>query len=95
MVDRRVWQAALFAFFIKGSRAKSFGGKTAVKWCQDNFPRHAEFILLQRHERLLTPDQAADRPWASRAVRAYLGELTRLGFLRHLGDRFEITFPKV
>lgn len=89
-VDRRVWQAALFAFFIKDARAKSFGGKAAVKWCCDSFPRHADFILLQRHERLLSREQAADLPWASRAVRAYLAELAKLGFLRHTGDRFEI-----
>lgn len=90
LVDRKVWQAAVFVFFIKQNRDASFGGKTVVKWCFLNFPRRVEFLLLQKHERLLTREQAADLPWASRAVRAYLAELTRLGFLRHVGDRFEI-----
>lgn len=90
LVDSRVWQAALFVFFIKDAQAQSFEGKTAAKWCSHRFPRRTEFYLLQRHESLLTREQAADQPWASRAVNAYLKELTKLGFLRHIDDRFEI-----
>lgn len=93
LADRRVWQAGLFALFIKGNQAKSFSTKAAAKWCVATFPRRSEFAVLQKHERLLTRDQAAALPWAFRAVSGYLSELARRGFLKSVGARHEIIRP--
>jgi len=90
LVDRRVWQAAVFAMFVKGNRNKTFSGKTAVRWCLNSFPRRTEFAVLQKHHHLLTPEQESVVPWATKAVSAYLRELVKRGFLRSVGDRYEI-----
>lgn len=90
LVDRRVWQAAVFALFVKGNRNKTFASMTAVRWCLHSFPRRAEFDVLQKQRHLLTPEQEPLVPWASKAVSAYLRELERLGFLKSVGGRFKI-----
>ena len=90
LVDRRVWQAALFALFVRGNRSKSFSARTAIRWCLREFPRRTEFAVLQKHCHLLTPEQEAILPWASKAVSAYLRELEKRGFLKSVGDRYKI-----
>ena len=90
LVDRRVWQASLFAFFVKDGKTKSFSGSAAVKWCQSSFPLQREFFILQKHQDLLNPGQADELPWSGKAVRHYLGKLVEAGFLSKSGDRFEI-----
>jgi hypothetical protein len=90
LVDRRVWQAAVFTMFVKGNRNKTFSGKTAVRWSLKYFPRRTEFAILQQHQHLLTTEQMAILPWASKAMSAYLRELEKRGYLRSVGGRYEI-----
>ena len=90
LVDRRVWQAAVFTLFVKGNRNKTFASKTAVQWCLKYFPRRTEFSILQQHQHLLTAEQMAVLPWAAKAMSAYLRELEKRGYLRSVGGRYEI-----
>lgn len=90
LVDRRVWQAAIFALFVRENRSKSFSARTAIRWCLREFPMRTEFDVLQKHCHLLTPEQEAILPWASKAVSAYLRELEKRGFLKRVGDRYKI-----
>lgn len=94
LVDRRVWQAAFFASFVKDRPGESFTGSAAVKWCQTRFPLRREFFLLQKHQDLLAPEQADGLPWSGRAVRAYLAKLVDAAFLSKAEDRFEVLVPR-
>ncbi len=90
LVDRRVWQAAVFALFVRGNRNKTFSGKTAVQWCLNTFPRRTGFEVLQKHHHLLTSEQMSVVPWASKAVSGYLRELVKRGYLEIVGGRYKI-----
>lgn len=89
-VDRRVWQAALFALFVRGNRNKTFSIKSVARWCVRIFGWRPEFAVLHKHDRLLTPEEQKVLPSASRAVSAYLRALEGFGFIAQKGDRYEI-----
>lgn len=90
-VDRRVWQAAVFALFIRSNRSKSFSFRATAKWCIQTFGWRSEFAVLHRHEHLLTPHERETIPSASRAVSAYFRVLEERGFIsRSGGDRCTI-----
>lgn len=90
LVERRVWQAALFVLLVRGNRNKSFTAKPAVKWCLQTFGWRPEFAVLQKNDHLLTPEEREAMPSASRAVYAYLRALEGFGFIAGKGDRYEI-----
>lgn len=90
LVDRRVWQAALFALFIQSNRNRSFTSKSAARWCVQNFGWRKEFLILQKYDYLLIPEEQRVLPSASRAVYAYLRVLVELGFIVRKGERYEI-----
>lgn len=89
-VDRRVWQAALFALFVRGNKHKTFSIKSIARWCVQAFGWRPEFAVLHKHSRLLTPEEQRMLPSASRAVSAYLRALDGFGFIAQKGDRYEI-----
>lgn len=81
VVDRRVWQAALYARFVRGP-TKTFAYTKAIRWCLQVFPCRTEFAALQKNPLLLSPELRAALPWATRAVQAYLQELVQRGVLK-------------
>lgn len=89
-VARQVWQASLFALFVRGKRSKSFSGRTVQRWCMDTFGYRNGFSVLQNQRHLLTEAELAVVPWAARAVRNYLDELVKRGFLSSTDERYEI-----
>lgn len=92
LVDRRVWQAALYAQFVRGP-TKTFAYTKAIRWCLQVFPCRTEFAALQKNPLLLSPELRAALPWATRAVKAYLQELVQRGVLKAKGGmpaRYEV-----
>ena len=87
-VDRRVWQAALFVKFVRGMN-KTFDPKIVARWCLQSFGYRPEFSILQKNNHLLTQEEDASLPMASRAVYAYLKALEGFGFVIHKGTRYE------
>ncbi len=90
LADRRVWQAAMFAWFIKENSGKSFSARQAAQWCIDNFPLRPGFQVLQKHRSLLTPEEKAILPYGGGAAFRYLEELERRGFIKSQGNRYLI-----
>lgn len=97
LVDRRVWQAGLCSW-IRKCPNKSFSMKSAVKWCLASFGYQREFAVLQKNNLLLSGEQRANLPWASRAVSLYLRALSDKGRLRAVhrifDSRYEIVLRK-
>lgn len=91
-VDRRVWQASLFAMFVRNSALKEFTGGSVATWGIQTFGRRHEFDILQKREynHLLNPDEQWSLPFASRAVSGYLRALESFGFICGTGDSFQI-----
>lgn len=87
-VDRRVWQAALFVKFVR-SMNKTFDPKIVARWCLQTFGYRSEFSALQENNHLLTQEEDASLPRASRAVYAYLKALEGFGFVIRKGTRYE------
>ncbi|OIR11911.1 hypothetical protein GALL_67680 [mine drainage metagenome] len=90
LVDRRVWQAAVFNLFIRWNQNKSFSPKVVIRWCLKTFPRRKEFDVLQKYDHLLTSEQRTVLPRAARAISAYLHELVNLGYLKVVNGRYVI-----
>lgn len=90
LVDRRVWQMALFDLFVRRNRSKTFSARSAAQWCLRTFGWRSEFAELQKYVHLLTLGEQEILPWASSAVKAYLHALERFGFIAQKGDRYEI-----
>ena len=72
--------------------------KSAVKWCLASFGYQREFAVLQKNNLLLSGEQRANLPWASRAVSLYLRALSDKGRLRAVhrifDSRYEIVLRK-
>lgn len=90
LVHRKVWQAAIFTFFVVQNVNQTFGSNAVVHWCLTNFPRRTDLYVLQKNWQLLTPEQQVFLPGAAKAVHAYLRVLTNRGFTRNVGGRNEI-----
>ena len=91
LVERRVWQSAIFAAFVRSNVNLTFGRGAVVEWCRITLGRRTDFSILQEHKHLLSREENKALPWAPRAVRAYLRALVKLGFLASCGGgRYEI-----
>lgn len=90
LVERRVWQGALFALFIRCNKNKTFTARSAATWCVNTFGWRTEFAVLYKHEHLLTNEERQNLPYASKAVDAYLNALEEFGFIARKGERYEI-----
>ena len=85
---------ALFNQFVRTNPSKTFSAKSVARWCIHIFGWRSEFSELQKHDRLLTPEEREALPWASRAVNAYLRTLEGFGFIAQKGDRYQIVKRK-
>ena len=91
LVERRVWQSAVFATFVSCNINPTFGRGAVVEWCRAALGRRTDFAILQEQKHLLPREENKALPWAPRAVRAYLRALVKLGFLASRGGgRYEI-----
>ena len=91
LVERRVWQSAVFATFVRCNVNPTFGRGAVVEWCRAALGRRNDFAILQERKYLLPREENKALPWAPRAVRAYLRALVKLGFLASRGGgRYEI-----
>lgn len=91
LVERRVWQSAIFATFVARNLNPTFGRRAVIEWCRSALGQRSDFAILQEHKHLLSRDERKALPQASRAVRAYLRSLARLGYIASCGDgRYEI-----
>ena len=91
LVERRVWQSAVFATFVKCNINPSFRRGAVVEWCRAALGARSDFALLQENKQLLPREENKALPWAPRAVRAYLRALVKQGFLASSGGgRYEI-----
>ena len=91
LVERRVWQSAIFTTFVRSNINSTFGRGAVVEWCRTTLGRRADFAILQERKHLLPREENKALPWAPRAVRAYLRALVKLGFLASCGGgRYEI-----
>ena len=85
LVERRVWQSAVFATFVKCNINPTFRRGAVVEWCRAALGRRTDFAILQEYKHLLPREENKSLPWAPRAVRAYLRALVKLGFLAARG----------
>ncbi len=91
LVERRVWQSAVFATFVRNNINPSFRRGAVVEWCRAALGARNDFALLHEYKQLLPRDENKALPWAPRAVRAYLRALVKQGFLASCGGgRYEI-----
>ena len=91
LVERRVWQSAVFATFVRNNINPSFRRGAVVEWCRAALGARTDFALLQENKQLLPREENKALPWAPRAVRAYLRALVKQGFLASCGGgRYEI-----
>ena len=91
LVDRRVWQSAVFVTFVRNNINPSFRRGAVVEWCRAALGARTDFALLQENKQLLPREENKALPWAPRAVRAYLRFLVKQGFLASCGGgRYEI-----
>ena len=91
LVDRRVWQSAVFATFVRSNINPSFRRGAVVEWCRAALGARTDFAILQQNKQLLPREENKALPWAPRAVRAYLRALVKQGFLASSGGgRYEI-----
>ena len=91
LVERRVWQSAVFASFVRNNINPSFRRGAVVEWCRAALGARNDFALLHEHKQRLPREENKALPWAPRAVRAYLRALVKQGFLASCGGgRYEI-----
>ena len=91
LVERRVWQSAVFATFVRNNINPSFRRGAVVEWCRAALGARSDFAVLQENKHLLPREENKALPWAPRAIRAYLRALVKQGFLASCGGgRYEI-----
>jgi hypothetical protein len=91
LVERRVWQSAVFATFVRNNINPSFRRGAVVEWCRAALGARSDFAILQENKHLLPREENKALPWAPRAIRAYLRALVKQGFLASCGGgRYEI-----
>lgn len=91
LVERRVWQSAVFATFVRNNINPSFRRGAVVEWCRAALGARNDFAILHEHKQQLPREENKALPWAPRAVRAYLRALVKQGFLASCGGgRYEI-----
>jgi hypothetical protein len=89
MVDRRVWQAHIFAQFVHGKRG-AFLGLLVRNLTIKDLGRRGGFEMLYEFGHLLTPQERQRLPLFGRAIRQYLNALVERGYLAELNGYFRI-----
>ena len=91
VVDRTVWQSAVFAYFICGKTNESLSVEEVVAWCFSNFEQETQFDVLRNSQQLLSLEEGRQLPSIPHAVQNYIWVLADLGVLKWAsGNRYKV-----